>query len=99
MGRGPRFPEGLYQNGQHRAAMHKGPALLALAAFLAVGLAGCSSGGDSGGFSIKAPGEPGGKYVFKASGSADNYTWDMGDHLTILYGKEVRHAYDFQNGI
>lgn len=78
--------------------MRKGIVLLAAAVFMAVGLAGCSSG-DSGGFSIDAPGEAGGEYVFKASGSADNYTWDMGDHLTVLYGKEVRHAYDFANGV
>ncbi|MFA5944731.1 MAG: hypothetical protein WC876_09720 [Candidatus Thermoplasmatota archaeon] len=77
--------------------MHKGLASLAAAVFLAVGLAGCSSG-DSGGFSIKAPGTPGGEYVFTASGSADNYTWDLGDRLTILHGKTVRHAYDFTNG-
>ena len=77
--------------------MHKGMALLAGAAFLAVALAGCSSGG-SGGFSISAPSDPGGEYVFKASGSADNYTWDLGDRLTIAYGKTVRHAYDFANG-
>jgi hypothetical protein len=78
--------------------MRKGIALLGTAVFLAVGLAGCSSGGGSGGFSIKAPGSPGGEYVFTASGSADNYTWDLGDRLTILYGKSVRHTYDFPNG-
>ena len=78
--------------------MHKGSALLALAAFLAVGLAGCSSG-ESGGFSVDAPGSPGGEYRFTAAGSGDNYTWDLGDHLTTLYGKEVRHTYDFQNGV
>ncbi|MHB1261061.1 MAG: hypothetical protein ACYC2H_05025 [Thermoplasmatota archaeon] len=77
--------------------MHKGLALLATTVFLAVGLAGCSSG-DSGGFSIKAPGAPGGEYVFTASGSADNYTWDLGDRLTVLHGKTVRHTYDFENG-
>lgn len=77
--------------------MHKGMALLSAAAFLAVALAGCSSG-SSGGFSVKAPSEPGGEYVFKASGSADNFTWDMGDRLTVLHGKTVRHAYDFDSG-
>ena len=77
--------------------MNKGFSLLAIAVFLAVGLAGCSSG-DSGGFSIKAPSTPGGEYVFTASGSADNYTWDLGDRLTVLYGKTVRHTYDFTNG-
>ncbi|HJQ93956.1 MAG TPA: hypothetical protein VJ874_06725 [Candidatus Thermoplasmatota archaeon] len=79
--------------------MRKGMVLLALAVLMTVGLAGCSSGGDAAGFSIDAPGEPGGEYRFKASGSADNYTWDMGDHLTVLYGKEVGHAYDFANGV
>jgi hypothetical protein len=77
--------------------MHKGLAFLATTVFLAVGLAGCSSG-DEGGFSIKAPAAPGGEYVFTASGSADNYTWDLGDRLTKLYGKTVHHAYDFENG-
>jgi hypothetical protein len=77
--------------------MNKGLALLSVAVFFTVALAGCSSG-ESGGFSVKAPGEPGGEYVFKASGSADNYTWDLGDRLTVLYGKTVRHAYDFDNG-
>lgn len=77
--------------------MHKGLALLSTAAFLAVAMAGCSSA-ESGGFSIDAPSDPTGEYVFKASGSADNYTWDLGDRLTILHGKTVRHAYDFQNG-
>jgi hypothetical protein len=78
--------------------MHKGMAFLALSAFLAVGLAGCSSG-ESAGFSVKAPSAPGGEYVFSASGSADNYTWDLGDHLTVLHGKSIRHTYDFANGV
>lgn len=77
--------------------MHKGLALLAAAAFLAVGLAGCSSG-SKGGFSVKAPSSPGGEYVFTANGSADNYTWDLGDRLTTAYGKVVHHTYDFKNG-
>lgn len=79
--------------------MRKGLALLSAAAFLAVALAGCSSSGSSGGFSIKEPSSPGGEYVFKASASADNYTWDLGDHLTVAYGKTVRHTYDFANGV
>lgn len=77
--------------------MHKGSALLALAVFMSAGLAGCSSG-ETGGFTVKEPSAPGGEYVFTASGSADNYTWDLGDHLTVLYGKTVRHTYDFANG-
>lgn len=78
--------------------MHKGLALLSTAAFLAVALAGCSSGSSGGGFSIDAPSSPGGEYVFKALGKADNYTWDLGDRLTLGYGKTVRHTYDFANG-
>lgn len=77
--------------------MHKGLALLAATAFLAVALAGCSSG-DKSGFSVKAPSSPGGEYVFTANGSADNYTWDLGDRLTVAYGKSVHHTYDFKNG-
>jgi hypothetical protein len=77
--------------------MHKGLALWAAAAFLAAGLAGCSSP-DKGGFEVKAPSAPGGEYVFTANGSADNYTWDLGDRLTTAYGKQVRHTYDFKNG-
>src|ERR1041385_3892737 len=77
--------------------MHKGLALLAATAFLAVALAGCSSG-DKSGFSVKAPSSPGGEYVFTANGSADNYTWDLGDRLTTAYGKSVHHTYDFKNG-
>jgi hypothetical protein len=77
--------------------MQKGIALLAAAAFLAAGLAGCSSS-SKGGFTVKAPGAAGGEYVFTANGSADNYTWDLGDRLTVLYGKSVHHAYDFKNG-
>jgi hypothetical protein len=77
--------------------MKSGKALLSVAGFLAIALAGCTSeGGD--GFTTKAPSAPGGEYVFTATGSADNYTWDLGDRLTVAYGKTVRHAYDFQNG-
>jgi major membrane immunogen (membrane-anchored lipoprotein) len=77
--------------------MQKGLALVAAAAFLSAGLAGCSSG-DKSGFSVKAPSAPGGEYVFTANGSADNYTWDLGDRLTVAYGKSVHHTYDFKNG-
>lgn len=78
--------------------MQKGLALVAAAAFLSTGLAGCSSG-DKSGFSVKAPSAPGGEYVFTANGSADNYTWDLGDRLTTAYGKQVKHTYDFKNGV
>ena len=76
--------------------MQMGKALLLGLGLLAVSLSGCSSGGDADGFSIKALGN--GKYTFTASAKADNYTWDLGDRLTQLYGKSVTHTYDFQNG-
>jgi hypothetical protein len=68
-------------------------ALLPLAALLA----GCSSSSGDG-FDVKAPASPGGAYEFTAAASADNYTWDLGDHLTTAYGKTVTHAYDFTDG-
>lgn len=72
---------------------------LAAAVLLAVTLAGCSGGSsESGGFSIKGP-DGNGAYTFTASGSADNYTWDLGDHLTRAFGKSVTHTYDFANGV
>lgn len=72
---------------------------LAAAVLLSVTLAGCSSGSSSsGGFSIKGP-DATGAYTFTASGSADNYTWDLGDHLTRAFGKSVTHTYDFANGV
>jgi hypothetical protein len=70
-------------------------ALLPLCALLA----GCSSSGDSGaGFTVKAPAEPGGAYTFTAGAAADNYTWDLGDHLSVAFGKSVVHTYDFRDG-
>ena len=72
-------------------------ATLAVAALLSVALAGCSgAGGSAGGFSISGSD---GTYKFTASGSADNYTWDLGDHLTRAYTKTVEHTYDFTNGV
>jgi hypothetical protein len=72
-------------------------AALATAVLLSMTLAGCSgSGGGGSGFSVK---ESGGEYTFTAAGSADNYTWDLGDHLTRAYTKSVKHTYDFENGI
>jgi major membrane immunogen (membrane-anchored lipoprotein) len=68
-------------------------ALLPLAALLA----GCSSASGNG-FTVTAPSAPGGAYVFAADVKADNYTWDLGDHLTTAYGKTVTHAYDFKDG-
>lgn len=76
----------------------QGRFVLLLAALLAATMfAGCS-GSDAGGISANAPAAAGGAYVFTASGSADNYTWDLGDHLTVAYGKKVTHTYDFANG-
>ncbi len=77
--------------------MHAGKSLVGAAALLAVALAGCS-GDSAGGFTIKAPSSPGGVYTFTAAGGGDNYTWDLGDHLTVLHGKKVTHTYDFENG-
>lgn len=73
-------------------------AATAAAVLLSMALAGCSGvgGSDGGGFSIK---EKDGVYTFTASGSADNYTWDLGDHLTRAYTKSVTHTYDFENGV
>lgn len=66
------------------------------ALFLAVTLAGCSGGGNAGGFTIKASGL---SYTFTAQTSGENYTWDLGDHLTRAYTKSVSHTYDFENGV
>ncbi|HUR63541.1 MAG TPA: hypothetical protein VM241_03570 [Candidatus Thermoplasmatota archaeon] len=69
-------------------------ALLPLCALLA----GCSSGGSGAGFKVTAPAAAGGAYAFASDVKADNYTWDLGDHLTTAYGKSVTHAYDFKDG-
>ncbi|MEA3204179.1 MAG: hypothetical protein QOI63_1859 [Thermoplasmata archaeon] len=71
--------------------------LVALLPLVAL-LAGCSSGGSANGFTITPPNAAGGAYVFTADAKADNYTWDLGDHLTTAYGKSVAHAYDFTDG-
>lgn len=77
--------------------MQAAKATLAVAALLSVAVAGCSGGsGSAGGFSISGSD---GAYKFTASAKADNYTWDLGDHLTRLYGKSVEHTYDFANGV
>ncbi|HUR61572.1 MAG TPA: hypothetical protein VM286_04330 [Candidatus Thermoplasmatota archaeon] len=61
-------------------------------------LAGCSGGSSDGGFTVKAPAQPGGAYEFTADVKADEYTWDLGDHLTVASGKTVSHTYDFKDG-
>ena len=65
-------------------------------AFVSTALAGCGSSGDP--IEVTAPDAPGGAYTFEANVEADNYTWDLGDHLTVRYGKSVTHAYDFKDG-
>jgi len=82
--------------------MHPLKALLVLFPLLATGLAGCggttSTPGDCGeGFCILAPATAGGAYTFTASVTADNYTWDLGDNLGLVYGKQVEHTYDVVN--
>jgi hypothetical protein len=79
--------------------MQLAKAPLAVALLLATTLAGCSGiggGSGSGGFSVKGSAPT---YTFTASASADNYTWDLGDHLTRAYTKSVTHTYDFANGV
>lgn len=80
--------------------MQSGKALLVGLGFVVLALSGCSSpsgGGGSTGFTVTH--ESGSTYTFKASGTADNYTWDLGDRLnTQVPGKKVTHTYDFTNG-
>lgn len=76
--------------------MQKLRALLLALASTTLALAGCT-GSSSDGFTVKA-GDALGTYVFTAGAGADNYTWDLGDHLTTAYGKSVTHTYDFTNG-
>lgn len=60
-------------------------------------LAGCL-GGSGEPIKVTAPAEPGGAWTFEASGSADSFTWDLGDQLTVLEGKMVTHTYDITDG-
>lgn len=76
--------------------MHGAKATLAVAVLLATLVAGCSGGGKATGFSTKGEAPT---FTFTASDKADNYTWDLGDHLTRAYGKSVTHTYDFANGV
>src|SRR5688572_7743311 len=71
-------------------------AATAVAVLLSMALAGCSGGGSDGGISVKGSD---GTYTFTGPGGADNYTWDLGDHLTRAYTKSVTHTYDFENGV
>jgi hypothetical protein len=74
-------------------------AVPALALVLTV-LAGCI-GGSSDPITVENGGPPGGPgpYTFTANvdSEGDNYTWDMGDRLTVLYGKTVQHTYDLKD--
>ncbi len=75
--------------------------LLLMTALLATtALAGCSSSGNAGGgaFTMTPPAVAGGAYAFEAKVTADNYTWDLGDHLTTKYGASITHAYDVKDG-
>ncbi len=78
--------------------MHVVKAATAAAVLLSMTLAGCSGigGGSAEGFSVKGSD---GTYTFTSSSSGDNYTWDLGDHLTRAYTKSVTHTYDFANGV
>ncbi len=69
------------------------PLLLLLAT-----LAGCAgTGSEQSAFSIAQPDDPTQPYTFTATVSADNYTWDLGDNLGLVYGNEVQHTYDVVN--
>jgi hypothetical protein len=75
--------------------MNRVGAFLALA-ILASALSGCTGSDEP--IEVTAPDTPGGAYTFEANVEADNYTWDLGDHLTVAHGRSVTHAYDFQDG-
>lgn len=49
------------------------------------------------GFCIGIPADPAHGYAFKALVTADNYTWDLGDNLGLVYGHDVQHVYDVRN--
>ncbi len=79
-----------------RIAMQAAQATLAVAALLSMALAGCSGDSASGGISVSGSD---GTYKFTGPAGADNYTWDLGDHLTKAYTRTVEHTYDFANGV
>lgn len=76
--------------------MQMSKASLLGALLLSMALAGCSGGGASNGFTVKGSDLT---YTFTAAATADNYSWDLGDHLTRAYTKTVTHTYDFANGV
>jgi hypothetical protein len=78
-------------------------AVVAALTMACVALAGCGSAPGGGGSSairvenLGAPGGPG-PYRFTALvGSEGEYTWDLGDHLTVKTGQTVEHTYDFKD--
>lgn len=73
-------------------------AALGAALLLSVALAGCSGGAGAAGIKVSGPNGDG-QYTFTATGGGDNFTWDLGDHLTRAYGKKVTHTYDFDSGV
>lgn len=87
-----------------RSAKHNGYAgagvvgcrmrVLALGLLVVVAFAGCSS---SGGQPIEVTPDGTG-YKFHSGLSADNYTWDFGDHAAPGYGRDATHTYAFPNG-
>jgi hypothetical protein len=86
------------------ASMQVRKGWLMAVAMLATGLAGCSGGdGDAGGalVTVENLGPEGGQgpYRFTANVEADNgnYTWDLGDRLTVLSGKTVEHTFDIKD--
>lgn len=77
-------------------------AVVAALAMASVALAGCGSAPSGGTDAIRvenlgAPGGPG-PYRFTALVASDGeYTWDLGDHLTVKTGPSVEHTYDFKD--
>jgi hypothetical protein len=67
-------------------------ALLSLASLFA----GCSATKKD--ISISGP-DAQGNYTFSTGVGADQYVWDLGDHLTTMTGKSVTHKYDITNGV
>ena len=84
--------------------MQSRAAWLVALAMLGTALAGCggktaSSGNDAIGIeNLGAPGGPG-PYRFTALVESENgnYTWDLGDRLTVKHGQTVEHTYDFKD--
>lgn len=68
-------------------------AFLALAV-ATVALAGCSG---SSGEPISYSGS-GTTWAFHAGTSGDNWTWDLGDHGALAYGRDVARTYAFKDG-